>query len=53
MELHLQYTVHKGLVVVPAGCNNINSLVSTGDSGRQPPPSSAPASGDQSRHNNS
>ena len=30
-----------------------NSLVSTGDSGRQPPPSSAPPSGDQSRHSDS
>ena len=32
--------------------NGHNSLVSTGDTGRQPPPSSAPASSDQSRHNN-
>ena len=28
--------------------SSLNSLVSTGDSVRQPPPSSAPASGDQS-----
>ena len=30
----------------------LNSLVSTGDTGRQPPPS-APTGGDLSRHNNS
>ena len=32
---------------------NFNSLSATGDRGRQPPPSSAPTRGDQSRHNNS
>ena len=31
----------------------LNSLVSTGDTGRQPPPPFAPTSGDLSRHNNS